>query len=76
MIIVYSTPACRFCHKVKEFLMEHGLPFTEKDATNREVYDEMMAKAGVMSVPVTDFNGSIVVGWDKQKLLELTAPQE
>lgn len=56
--------------------MEHGLPFTEKDATNREVYDEMMAKAGVISVPVTDFNGSIVVGWDKQKLLELTAPQE
>ncbi len=71
-VIVYSTPACPWCYKVKEFLEEHNIPFIEKDVSaDREAAYEMIAKSHQMGVPVIDVNGEIVIGFDEIKLRQL-----
>ncbi len=67
--IVYSTPVCPYCSKVKEFLKEHGIEFEDVDVSSDQgKAREMIEKSGQMGVPVTDIDGSIVVGYDVPKL--------
>jgi glutaredoxin-like YruB-family protein len=70
-VIVYSTPACPFCIIVKNFLKRNNIKFKEidisKDATAKE---EMKKKSRQESVPVTDVDGKIIVGYDIKKLKE------
>ena len=71
-VIVYSTPACPWCTKLKEFLKEHKIEFEHVDVSaNREKAMEMVQKSGQMGVPVTDIDGEIVVGFDEERLKAL-----
>lgn len=71
-IIIYSTPTCHFCHLAKEFLAEHGVPFTDYDVQNDlEKRKEMVEKTGQMAVPVIDVDGEVMVGFDRERLAEL-----
>ena len=71
-VIVYTTPTCQFCGATKEFLKDHGVNFTEVNvAADATAAEEMINKSGQMGVPVVDFNGEIVVGFNKPKLSEL-----
>ena len=71
-IIVYSTPACPWCVRVKEFLKEHKIKFEDIDVSaNREKAMEMVEKSGQMGVPVIDVDGEIVVGFDEDRLRAL-----
>ncbi len=71
-VIVYSTQACPFCKKVKGFLKEHKISFTEKDVgADSKAGEEMIKKSGQQGVPVVDIDGTIVVGFDEGKLREL-----
>ena len=66
---VYSTPTCPWCHKVKEYLKEHKVAFTDVDvAENEKARNEMIEKSGQMGVPVTDIGGTIIVGFDVKKI--------
>ncbi|MBN1696961.1 MAG: glutathione S-transferase N-terminal domain-containing protein [Spirochaetales bacterium] len=68
-IIVYSTPACGFCGKVKDYLKEKGVKFTEYNVANdRQKAEEMVRKSGQMGVPVVDINGKIIVGFNKPEI--------
>jgi len=68
-VIVYSTATCPFCVRVKDFLKEHKVKFTNKDVgANQEAAKEMVKKSGSMSVPVIDIDGKIIVGFDEAKL--------
>ncbi|MBI4120405.1 MAG: glutaredoxin family protein [Parcubacteria group bacterium] len=69
---IYTTPTCAFCHAEKEFLKEHNITFEEFDvASNASAREEMIQKTGQMGVPVSDIDGTIVVGFDKTKLGQL-----
>ena len=71
VIKVYTTPTCPYCHMVKDYLKEHNLDFEEIDvSSNHEAAHEMIEKSGQMGVPVIDFNGTIIVGFDQPKLEE------
>ncbi len=71
-IKVYSTPACPYCEKVKDFLKNHEIEFDEINvAEDREKAVEMVEKTGQMSVPVTEKQGKFVIGFDEEKLKEL-----
>ncbi|HLC55602.1 MAG TPA: glutaredoxin domain-containing protein [Candidatus Nanoarchaeia archaeon] len=62
---VYSTPVCPWCHKAKEFLKEHHIPFTDINvAEDSKAAQEMTEKSGQMGVPVIDVDGTIIVGYD------------
>jgi len=66
---VYSTPTCPWCKKTKEFLKENKIKFEEIDVSNDEkASKEMIEKSGQMGVPVTDVNGTIIVGFNESKL--------
>ena len=66
---VYSTPSCTFCTKVKRYLKEHRIPFTDYNIQrDQRRADEMMRKSGQMGVPVVDVHGQIIVGFDVPKI--------
>jgi len=66
---VYSTPTCPWCHKVKDFLKEKKIKFTDVNvAEDRKAAREMIEKSRQMGVPVIDVNGTVIVGFDKQAL--------
>ncbi|HLC22376.1 MAG TPA: glutaredoxin domain-containing protein [Candidatus Nanoarchaeia archaeon] len=68
-VTVYSTPTCPYCVKVKEFLKEHHVKYTEIDvASDRAKAEEMIEKSGQMGVPVTEVDKTIIVGYDVPKL--------
>ena len=68
---VYSTPACVYCHMVKEFLKNNKVKFEEIDvSTNEEAAHEMIEKSGQMGVPVIDIDGKIIVGYNIPALKE------
>lgn len=66
---IYTTPTCPWCKKTKEFFKENKVKFTEVNvATNQKAAKEMVEKSGQTGVPVTDANGTIIVGFDEPKL--------
>ena len=68
-IRVYTTPSCTFCTKVKKYLHEHRITFTEHDiAKDKRRAEEMVKKSGQMGVPVLDVHGKIIVGFDVPKI--------
>ena len=69
---VYSTPTCPYCKMAKQFLEEKGVTFEDVDVSvSQAAAQEMVAKSGQMGVPVLDIDGSLVVGFDKNKIKQL-----
>lgn len=72
MVKVYSTPTCPYCHTLKAFLKEKGVEFEDIDVSQDEkVLQEMVDKSGQMGVPVSDIDGQIVIGFDREKICQL-----
>ena len=72
MIKVYSTPTCPYCVTLKKFLKEKGVKFDDIDVSaDQKASEEMIDKSGQMGVPVSDINGEIVVGFDKEKICKI-----
>jgi glutaredoxin-like YruB-family protein len=70
-VIVYSTPACPFCVLVKNFLKKNNVKFEEIDVSkDEEKKQEMIEKSGQMSVPVTEIDGRIIVGYKLDEIKE------
>ena len=71
-VTVYTTPTCHFCAAAKDFLKENKVDFKEIDVTQDQVAAQaMISKSGQMGVPVIDFDGEIVVGFNEDKLESL-----
>jgi glutaredoxin 3 len=68
-ITVYSTEACPWCTRAKDYLKANNIKFKEVNvAKDRAGAMEMIKKSGQMGVPVLDLNGTIIVGFDKEKI--------
>ncbi len=68
---IYSTPTCTYCQAAKEFFTQNGVEYTEYDvAADEAKRAEMVEKSGQMGVPVIDVAGTIIVGFDEQKIKE------
>ena len=65
-VIVYSTAHCPWCVKVKDFLKQNNVPFEERDAVQHA--SEVQSKSGGAAIPVTDVEGTIVIGFNPLKL--------
>ncbi len=57
-----------FCGKVKEFLSQNGVEFTERNVAADEAALAELQKLGYMTTPVTLVDGQAVVGFDRAKL--------
>ncbi len=68
---IYTTPACPWCKKTKEFLKSKKIKYTEIDVSEEEnAAQEMVKKSGQMGVPVLDIDGKIIVGFDPEAILK------
>ena len=76
-VVLYTAEWCGYCKKAKRWLSERQVPFVERDIEKTpEAQIEMKKKlvaAGVQGggVPVIDWNGELVMGFDQRKLTEL-----
>ncbi|OGE77937.1 MAG: NrdH-redoxin [Candidatus Doudnabacteria bacterium RIFCSPHIGHO2_01_FULL_46_14] len=67
--VIYTTFTCPFCKMAKAFFKEKGVEYEEKDVTHDEVLQqEMIKKSGQFAVPVIDLGGTIIVGFQKEKI--------
>jgi len=70
-VTVYGTATCPFCVKVKEFLKDNNVEYEDIDVSaDQEKVQEMMRKSGQMGVPVLDIDGTVIVGFDKEKIVQ------
>lgn len=66
MVKVYTTNACPWCVKAKDYLTKKGVEFTSLNVQDdMEAREEMLKKSKQMGVPVLDINGTIIIGFDK-----------
>ena len=72
MIKVYSTEFCPYCVSLKQFLKQHDIQFEDIDVTKDvSLQEEMIKKSGQMGVPVVDVNGEIIIGFNRDRLIQL-----
>lgn len=76
-VVVYSAVWCGFCKKAKAWLARENVPFierdVEKDAGASEELAQKLALANIRGggVPVIDWGGTIVMGFDQRRLAAL-----
>ena len=60
-----------FCNRVKEFLAENNISFTERNIATDDTAMVELEKLGYMTTPVIVIDGEVVVGFDRKQLDEL-----
>ncbi len=70
-VIVYSAEWCPWCHRVMDFLKQNNVAFEAKNVDDPKVAQESFQKSKQGGIPVTDIDGTIVIGFDTKKLKEL-----
>lgn len=71
-ITVYTTPTCPYCTKLKQWMDEEGLEYTEHNvAEDRQKAQEMIQATGQQGVPQTIIGDQAVVGFQPEKIKEL-----
>ena len=63
-----------FCNRVKEFLSQKGVDFTERDITVDDLALAELEELGYMTTPVTVIDGEVVIGFDRERLEHLLGP--
>lgn len=64
-----------FCGRVKEFLSQKGVPFTERDVSQDEEALAELETLGVMTTPVTVIDDEVVIGFDRARLEALLSAE-
>ena len=73
-VAVYTTPTCGFCHQVKGYLNQRGVPFTEYDVSrDPQAAAEMVRLSGQRGVPVVTIDGQVIVGFNRPLIDQLLA---
>ncbi len=68
-VIVFSTPSCPWCTRVKSYLRQKGVTFKDVDVSrDRKAAEDMVRRTGQQGVPVVLIGSRAIVGFDKQKI--------
>ena len=68
-VIVFSTPTCSWCRKLKSYLKENRIRFKDVDISrDPKAAQDMFKKSRQQGVPQMWVNNVPVVGFDKQKI--------
>lgn len=69
MVTIYSTKTCGFCRAVKQYLEGLKVPYEEIKVDEVPNGGQMLIeKSGQLGVPVIDFDGQIVVGFNRPQI--------
>ena len=68
-VIVFSTPTCSWCRKLKSYLKKNKIRFKDINvAKNQKAAKDMMRKSGQKGVPQMWINNKPIVEFDKNKI--------
>lgn len=68
-IIIYGAEWCAFCHTAMHYLDGKGIDYTYIDVDKEPAKGlEAVEKSGQRGIPVIDFDGEIIIGFDRPKL--------
>ena len=68
-IIVFTSPSCGWCGKVKSYLREKGFRFRDVDVSkDPKAAQDVVRKTGQMGVPVVLINSKAIVGFNKAEI--------
>jgi len=67
-IVIYTTNTWPHCHTAKDYLVEKGCTFTEKNVSENPAYRKEMIEKGLMGVPMIYVDDELVKGFDKNRL--------
>ncbi len=71
-VTIYSTPWCTYCKMARDYFKEKKVEFTDFDVSaDEKARNEMLSKSKQSGVPVIDIDGTLVIGFDKDRLAEL-----
>ncbi len=70
-VVVYSQPGCVPCRRMKEFLAENGVEFTDRDVSTDEAALQELVKLGFMTTPVIVVDDEVIAGFDRARLESL-----
>jgi len=74
-VVIYSTPTCPYCKRVKDYLTRRGIPYIEHNvALDRDAAKEMVKKSGQLGVPVILIDDEVLIGFNQTPLDRLLAP--
>ncbi len=68
-VVVYTTPTCTWCNRLKSYLRRQGVPFHEIDVSkDANAAAELQRRSGQTGVPQTEIRGEIIVGFDQARI--------
>ncbi len=75
-VVVYTTPTCSWCTTLKNYLRTHKIKYREVDVSkNQKDAEYMVQKSGQQGVPQTEINGTMIVGFNTNRINELLGIQ-
>ncbi len=68
-IVVFSTPSCPWCSKIKIYLKEKGFRFRDVDISkDHKAAQDLVRKTGQTGVPVVLINNRPIVGFNRKEI--------
>ena len=68
-VLVFTTPTCSWCQRLKAYLRERRVPLGEVDVSrDTRAAQDLVRRTGQMGVPVIEIDGRPVVGFDKRRI--------
>ncbi|MDD2332585.1 MAG: glutaredoxin domain-containing protein [Candidatus Cloacimonetes bacterium] len=68
-IVIFGTPTCAWCSKVKDYISKKGLTYKYIDVSRDErALKDMISKTGKQGVPQLWINNRPIVGFDREKI--------
>lgn len=66
---IFTTSSCPYCKMTEDFLKDNKVKFKKISVENDpNALKEMINKSGQTGVPVLDINGTIIVGFDTERI--------
>lgn len=68
-VVVFSTPTCPWCARLKGYLRQRNIAFRDVDVSrDATAAREMVRRSGQMGVPQAWIDGQVVVGFDRARV--------
>jgi glutaredoxin 3 len=68
-VIIYSADWCGFCHATKDYLHKLKVEFEERNVEHEQAFaQEAVEKSHQMGIPVLDIDGTIIIGFDRDRI--------
>ena len=68
-IKIFGCNACIHCEALKNWLKSKNVPFSYLDVCEDEnAAEEIVKKTGKIAIPVTEINGKVIIGFNKEAI--------